>query len=100
MKVRDNKVAENKENKDWERGGFSLSFGSALDSNILSPPGDQEVLNFGGCFVDHLYQQSFVITNHSNSQVFKFEWPPDQHVCFSPQVVIFTDLHALSSFYE
>lgn len=71
--------------------GVSLSFGSAPDAHVLSPPGDQEVLNFGGCYVDRPYQQSFVITNHSNSQVFKFEWPHVRHVCFSPQVVVFTD---------
>eukprot|EP00066_Takifugu_rubripes_P027985 XP_011617251.1 PREDICTED: hydrocephalus-inducing protein homolog [Takifugu rubripes] len=48
--------------------------------------GDQEVLNFGGCYVDRPYQQSFVVTNHSSSQVFKFEWPHVRHVCVSPQV--------------
>lgn len=70
-------------------GGLSLSFGSALDSHLLPPPGDQEALNFGGCYVDHPYQQSFMMTNHSSSQVFRFEWPHARgQLCFSPQVIL------------
>ncbi|XP_040894088.1 hydrocephalus-inducing protein homolog [Toxotes jaculatrix] len=49
--------------------------------------GDYEVLNFGDCHVDCSYQESFTMTNHSSSQVVKFEWPPaGPHVFFSPQV--------------
>uniref|UniRef100_A0A3B4VD89 HYDIN axonemal central pair apparatus protein n=1 Tax=Seriola dumerili TaxID=41447 RepID=A0A3B4VD89_SERDU len=45
------------------------------------------VLNFGDCHVDCPYQESFTMTNHSSSQVVKFEWPPaGSHIFFSPQV--------------
>lgn len=70
-------------------GGSPLSSGSALDSHLLSPPGGQETLNFGGCYVDHPYQQSFMMTNHSSSRVFRFEWPHARaQLCFSPQVIL------------
>ncbi|KAM9376112.1 hydrocephalus-inducing protein-like [Pholidichthys leucotaenia] len=46
-----------------------------------------EVLNFGDCHVNCLYQESFTMTNHSSSQVVRFEWPSlDPHVTFLPQV--------------
>ncbi|XP_070763174.1 hydrocephalus-inducing protein homolog [Enoplosus armatus] len=49
--------------------------------------GNYEVLNFGDCHVDCPYQESFTMTNHSSSQVVRFEWPPaGPHVFFSPQV--------------
>ncbi|XP_022605572.1 hydrocephalus-inducing protein homolog [Seriola dumerili] len=49
--------------------------------------GNYEVLNFGDCHVDCPYQESFTMTNHSSSQVVKFEWPPaGSHIFFSPQV--------------
>ncbi|KAM9351908.1 hydrocephalus-inducing protein homolog [Symphorus nematophorus] len=49
--------------------------------------GSYEVLNFGDCHVDCPYEESFTMTNHSSSQVVRFEWPPaGPHVCFSPQV--------------
>lgn len=73
----------------WKKGTIRKGgFGWAPGSNVPSPPGDQEVLNLGGCYVDRPYQQSFVITNHSSSQVFKFEWPPVRNLCFSPQVLL------------
>ncbi|KAM9376113.1 hydrocephalus-inducing protein-like [Pholidichthys leucotaenia] len=46
-----------------------------------------EVLNFGDCHVNCSYQESFTMTNHSSSQVVRFEWPSlDPHVTFLPQV--------------
>ncbi|XP_029378255.1 hydrocephalus-inducing protein homolog [Echeneis naucrates] len=49
--------------------------------------GNYELLNFGDCQVDCSYQESFTMTNHSSSQVVRFEWPPrGLHVFFSPQV--------------
>ncbi|KAI3370851.1 hypothetical protein L3Q82_007368 [Scortum barcoo] len=49
--------------------------------------GNYELLNFGDCRVDCPYQESFTMTNHSSSQVVRFEWPPaGPHVFFSPQV--------------
>uniref|UniRef100_UPI003AADF4DB hydrocephalus-inducing protein homolog n=1 Tax=Centroberyx gerrardi TaxID=166262 RepID=UPI003AADF4DB len=49
--------------------------------------GDYEVLNFGDCHVDCPHQECFTMTNHSSSQVLRFEWPPaGPHVSFSPQV--------------
>ncbi|XP_041651130.1 hydrocephalus-inducing protein homolog [Cheilinus undulatus] len=49
--------------------------------------GYYERLNFGDCHVDCSLQESFTMTNHSNSKVVRFEWPPaGPHVFFSPQV--------------
>ncbi|KAL6104703.1 hydin [Pungitius sinensis] len=49
--------------------------------------GYYEVLNFGDCHVNCSYQENFTMTNHSSSQVVRFEWPPvGSHVSFSPQV--------------
>ncbi|KAK2841889.1 hypothetical protein Q5P01_012089 [Channa striata] len=49
--------------------------------------GYYEVLNFGDCHVDCPYQRSFTITNHSSSQVVRFEWPPaGPHLTVLPQV--------------
>ncbi|KAK2918189.1 hydrocephalus-inducing protein homolog [Channa argus] len=49
--------------------------------------GYYEVLDFGDCHVDCPYQRSFTMTNHSSSQVVRFEWPPaGPHLSFSPQV--------------
>ncbi|XP_071313817.1 hydrocephalus-inducing protein homolog isoform X2 [Trachinotus anak] len=49
--------------------------------------GNHEVLDFGDCQVDCPYQESFTLTNHSSSQVVRFEWPPaGPYIFFSPQV--------------
>ncbi|XP_025999986.1 hydrocephalus-inducing protein-like isoform X2 [Astatotilapia calliptera] len=49
--------------------------------------GNYEVLDFGDCHVNVPYKESFTMTNHSSSQVLRFEWPPSgPHVSFSPQV--------------
>lgn len=49
--------------------------------------GNYEVLNFGDCHVNVPYKEHFTMTNHSSSQVLRFEWPPSgPHVSFSPQV--------------
>ncbi|KAM8849594.1 hydrocephalus-inducing protein homolog isoform 2-T2 [Spinachia spinachia] len=48
--------------------------------------GYYEVLSFGDCHVNCSYQENFTMTNHSSSQVVRFEWPPlGSHVSFSPQ---------------
>ncbi|XP_030613884.1 hydrocephalus-inducing protein homolog isoform X2 [Archocentrus centrarchus] len=49
--------------------------------------GNCEVLNFGDCLVNFPYKESFTMTNHSSSQVVRFEWPPrGPYASFSPQV--------------
>ncbi|XP_047205151.1 hydrocephalus-inducing protein homolog isoform X6 [Girardinichthys multiradiatus] len=49
--------------------------------------GFYEMLNFGDCHVDCKYQESFTMTNHSSSQVVRFEWPPSEpNITFSPKV--------------
>ncbi|CAJ1057505.1 hydrocephalus-inducing protein homolog isoform X2 [Xyrichtys novacula] len=49
--------------------------------------GYYEELNFGDCHVNVSHQESFTMTNHSSSQVVRFEWPSTgPHVSFSPQV--------------
>lgn len=58
-----------------------------LHNPCLSPTGDYDVLDFGDCHVDYPHQECFTMTNHSSSQVLRFEWPPaGPHVSFSPQV--------------
>ncbi|XP_037834213.1 hydrocephalus-inducing protein homolog [Kryptolebias marmoratus] len=57
--------------------------------------GDYEVLHFGDCHVGCSYRRSFTMTNHSSSQVLRFQWLlPGPHIIFSPQV---GHLHASSS---
>lgn len=49
--------------------------------------GNYEVLNFGDCYVGCSYQESFTMTNHTDSQVVKFNWPSaGPHISFSPKV--------------
>ncbi|XP_061578790.1 hydrocephalus-inducing protein homolog [Cololabis saira] len=49
--------------------------------------GNYEVLHFGDCHVDCLYEERFTMTNHSSTQAVRFQWPPSgHHVVFSPQV--------------
>ncbi|XP_074533739.1 hydrocephalus-inducing protein homolog [Halichoeres trimaculatus] len=49
--------------------------------------GYYEELNFGDVHLDFPHQKSFTMTNHSNSQVVRFEWPSaGTHVSFLPQV--------------
>ncbi|KAJ8272065.1 hypothetical protein COCON_G00109240 [Conger conger] len=52
------------------------------DSEDLS----SDLLNFGDCHVGRAYQETFTLTNHSSSEVLRFEWPADiPQVRFSPQ---------------
>ncbi|XP_028813720.1 hydrocephalus-inducing protein homolog [Denticeps clupeoides] len=44
-----------------------------------------DLLHFGDCHVDRSYQESFTMTNLSNSDALRFEWPSDPHLHFSPQ---------------
>ncbi|KAM4554444.1 hydrocephalus-inducing protein homolog [Fundulus diaphanus] len=49
--------------------------------------GNYETLHFGDCHMDCIYQESFTLTNHSSSQVVRFQWPHGgPNVTFSPQV--------------
>ncbi|XP_015258081.1 PREDICTED: hydrocephalus-inducing protein homolog [Cyprinodon variegatus] len=51
--------------------------------------GCYDIIHFGDCHVGRTYQESFTMTNHSSSQVVRFEWPPSEpNVTFSPQVQI------------
>lgn len=55
--------------------------------DLFLSKGAYEVLHFGDCHIDHKYQESLTLTNHSSSQVVRFEWPPSgPNVTFSPQV--------------
>ncbi|KAI1889973.1 hypothetical protein AGOR_G00168420 [Albula goreensis] len=46
-----------------------------------------DLLHFGDCHVGRSYQETFTLTNHSSSEVLRFEWPPDSpQVMFSPRV--------------
>ncbi|XP_038153742.1 hydrocephalus-inducing protein homolog [Cyprinodon tularosa] len=49
--------------------------------------GCYDIVHFGDCHVGRTYQESFTMTNHSSSQVVRFEWPPSEpNVTFSPQI--------------
>ncbi|KAJ8785780.1 hypothetical protein J1605_006740 [Eschrichtius robustus] len=43
-------------------------------------------IQFGDCHIGNSYNVSFTITNHSQVNVIRFEWPLLATVCFSPQV--------------
>ncbi|XP_006746825.1 hydrocephalus-inducing protein homolog, partial [Leptonychotes weddellii] len=42
-------------------------------------------IQFGDCHIGNSYNVSFTITNHSQVNVIRFEWPPVATVSFSPQ---------------
>lgn len=43
-------------------------------------------IQFGDCRIGNSYSASFTITNHSQVNVMRFEWPLLATVSFSPQV--------------
>lgn len=43
-------------------------------------------IQFGDCHIGTSYNVSFTITNHSQANVIRFEWPLLATVAFSPQV--------------
>ncbi|MFT7810513.1 hydrocephalus-inducing protein-like [Arapaima gigas] len=46
-----------------------------------------DILHFGDCHVGRPYQDTFTMTNHSSSEVLRFEWPPDgPQLRFFPRV--------------
>ncbi|XP_066540500.1 hydrocephalus-inducing protein homolog isoform X2 [Hoplias malabaricus] len=46
-----------------------------------------DLLHFGDCHVGRLYQEAFTMSNHSNVEVLRFEWPPDgPQLRFSPRI--------------
>uniref|UniRef100_W5LN16 HYDIN axonemal central pair apparatus protein n=1 Tax=Astyanax mexicanus TaxID=7994 RepID=W5LN16_ASTMX len=48
---------------------------------------ESNLLNFGDCHVSRLYNETFTMSNHSNIEVIRFEWPPDvPQLRFSPRI--------------
>ncbi|XP_048371298.1 hydrocephalus-inducing protein homolog [Sphaerodactylus townsendi] len=45
-----------------------------------------DYIQFGDCYIGKTYQTTFTITNHSKSDVMRFEWPTWGPLQFSPQV--------------
>nr|XP_056718300.1 hydrocephalus-inducing protein homolog [Euleptes europaea] len=45
-----------------------------------------DYIQFGDCYIGKTYQTTFTITNHSKSEVMRFEWPVWGPLQFSPQV--------------
>lgn len=45
-----------------------------------------DCVQFGDCHIGRSYQASCTITNHSKSDVMRFEWPTSGPLHFSPQV--------------
>uniref|UniRef100_A0A8C9JFG5 HYDIN axonemal central pair apparatus protein n=1 Tax=Panthera tigris altaica TaxID=74533 RepID=A0A8C9JFG5_PANTA len=43
-------------------------------------------IQFGDCHIGNSYNVSFTVTNHSQANVIRFEWPLLATVCFSPQI--------------
>uniref|UniRef100_A0A3Q2PEK1 HYDIN axonemal central pair apparatus protein n=1 Tax=Fundulus heteroclitus TaxID=8078 RepID=A0A3Q2PEK1_FUNHE len=65
----------------------SLQDGEDEVEDVSLFKGNYETLHFGDCHIDCIYQESFTLTNHSSSQVVRFEWPHSGlNVTFSPQV--------------
>nr|XP_054593766.1 hydrocephalus-inducing protein homolog [Nothobranchius furzeri] len=51
------------------------------------PEGNYKVLHFGDCYINMVHQKRFTMTNHSSSQVARFEWPLGEPLInISPQV--------------
>ncbi|XP_076848184.1 hydrocephalus-inducing protein homolog isoform X3 [Brachyhypopomus gauderio] len=56
------------------------------DSTETSFTPRSDLLHFGDCHVGRLYRETFTLSNHSDVEVLRFEWPPDgPHVRFSPR---------------
>ena len=51
-------------------------------------------IQFGDCHIGNSYNVSFTVTNHSQVNVIRFEWPVLATVSFSPQV---SESHSLFS---
>nr|XP_055030475.1 hydrocephalus-inducing protein homolog [Misgurnus anguillicaudatus] len=52
-----------------------------------STESSSDLLHFGDCHVGRAYQETFTMTNPSNSKVLRFEWVPSApQLSFSPQV--------------
>ncbi|KAK2848119.1 hypothetical protein Q7C36_009801 [Tachysurus vachellii] len=66
----------------------------SLDNISSKVPQDQnsteaicDIVHFGDCHVGRLYQKTFTMTNHSNSEVLRFQWPQGEpHLYFSPEI--------------
>ncbi|GAA6080556.1 hydrocephalus-inducing protein-like isoform X5, partial [Tachysurus ichikawai] len=66
----------------------------SLDNISSKVPQDQDsteaichIVQFGDCHVGRLYQKTFTMTNHSNSEVLRFQWPQGEpHLYFSPEI--------------
>ncbi|XP_066494024.1 hydrocephalus-inducing protein-like [Tiliqua scincoides] len=56
-----------------------------LEGNIVEAI-KVDCIKFGDCHVGRQYQATFTITNHSKSDVMRFEWPVWGPLQFSPQV--------------
>ncbi|KAL6479129.1 hypothetical protein MHYP_G00125620 [Metynnis hypsauchen] len=57
------------------------------DSTEAPPTAWSDLLHFGNCHIGCLYHETFTMSNHSNVEVLRFEWPPDgPQLRFSPQM--------------
>ncbi|PNI31897.1 HYDIN isoform 21, partial [Pan troglodytes] len=43
-------------------------------------------IQFGDCHIGHSYNASFTVTNHSQVNLIRFEWPVSATIAFSPQM--------------
>ncbi|KAI4885088.1 hypothetical protein NFI96_023140 [Prochilodus magdalenae] len=56
------------------------------DSSDAPPTARSDLLPFGDCHVGQLYNETFTMSNHSNVEVLRFEWPHDSpSLRFCPQ---------------
>ncbi|XP_066569678.1 hydrocephalus-inducing protein homolog [Amia ocellicauda] len=68
------------------RAGSSQTTQAQLDQDPLEAC-RADILHFGDCHVGRPYQETFTMTNHSGTDVLRFEWPADSpQLRFSPQV--------------
>lgn len=55
-------------------------------SRSVSPAALVDHIQFGDCHIGCMYNVSFTVTNHSQVNMIRFEWPLLATISFSPQV--------------
>ncbi|CAN2389289.1 axonemal central apparatus assembly [Pristimantis euphronides] len=56
-----------------------------LEDDVLEAARIEHVV-FGDCHIGHQYQVTFTMTNHSQANAMRFEWPLEPPLEFSPQI--------------
>ncbi|CAH2323836.1 Hypothetical predicted protein [Pelobates cultripes] len=65
--------------------GVALSPQGSVDEDVVEAPRMDHII-FGDCYIGLPYQVTFTMTNHSQLDAMRFEWPLEGPLNFSPQV--------------